>query len=235
MGEGWFTTERYTTQRDDALRRFGAMLRRWRLRNGWTQYTPSKWGKEAGFHAMAAGNLSNLENGKAGNPAPSTIFQLADINRRVATQDWGPVQTRALMDQLQSAAPILSPTGEPWGPTEFWACSVGVLAPPADLDAPVEEPAPQLSDEQAAELSQRWRAQLAEWVLRQDLDPSEALMDVAKAIPQQHRKRLRQVLGMPGREYSAAELQELWANGWLPEQALQAWAMQKLHVIQPQP
>lgn len=234
MRESWFTAERYAAQREDALRRFGGMLRRWRIRNGWTQYTPNEWAKEAGFAGMAPGNLSNLEQGKV-SPSPGRIFLLADLNRRIALQDWSGVRSRQLLERLQTAKAIFTPDGQPWGPTEFWACSVGVLAPPKDLDEPEAEPVPSIDDQQAMELSKRWRDQLHALVLKHDLDPSEALTEVARHVPQQQRKRLRQVLGMAGRDYGAEELMASWDNGWLPEQALQAWIMQNLHTAQPQP
>lgn len=226
----WFSNDRYTAQRDDALRRFGRMLRAWRLRNNWTQYTASHWAKEAGFQAMAAGNLSNIEHGKAGNLRPSTIFQLADLNQRVAKQEWGAVRSRELRDRLLGAKPIVDGDGKPWGPTEFWSCSVGLLAVPADLDEPEGQPVPELTDDAARLMSQQWRNELQEVLLERDLDPIDALGELSKLLPQQHRRRFRQVMSVSGADYKASELLELWANGWLPGMALSTWIMQIAHI-----
>lgn len=226
---GWLSTDRYTAQRDVALQRFGRMLRAWRLRNGWTQYTASEWAKEAGFQAMAAGNLSNIEHGKAGNLRPSTVFQLADLNQRIASKQWGPVKSRGLKDRLLGSEPIVDQDGAPWGPTQFWACSVGLLAVPEQLDEPAAAPAPVLDDEAARHMSEQWRRELQEVVLEQNLDPVDALMDLGKQVPQQHRRRLRQVMSISGADYSAAELLETWDNGWLPEKALTNWIMHLTH------
>ena len=45
---------------------FGRMLLNWRRRNGWTQYTACSWADEAGFDTISYGNLSVIEQGKAG-------------------------------------------------------------------------------------------------------------------------------------------------------------------------
>lgn len=227
-GSGWFSSERYAAQRDEALWQFGQMLRIWRLRNHWTQYTASNWGKEAGFPSLAAGNWSNIEHGKAGNLQPSTFFKLAELNQRVAAADWSGVRSRNLMDQLDGSQPLCGDDGKLWGPCELWSCSVGLLPPPKALQPDLLTSAPAISQGETHNLCSKWRQQLRELVLEHDLDPSEALMDVAKHVDAQHRRRLRQVLGMDGRDYSATELQELWVNGWLPEKAIQQWAGQLL-------
>jgi transcriptional regulator with XRE-family HTH domain len=218
----WFSTERYAAQREEALRRFGRMLRNWRVRNGWTQYTSSKWGAEAGFPALAAGNLSNIEHGKQGNLRPSSVFQLADLNRRIAFREWGPVRSRSLRDQLEKASPITTDDGTPWGPTEFWAAYVGLLPIPKELDGPELEPAPVLTDDQARALCEQWRAELQQMVLTHDLDPVEALMELTRHAPSEHRRKLRQVLGA-GALYTAQELLDSWDNQWMPAAALEQW------------
>lgn len=225
----WFSADRYAAEKDQALSRFGRMLRTWRVRNGWTQYTASKWAKEAGFQAMAAGNLSNIEHGKAGNLSPGTIFKIADINRRVADKDWGSVKTRAIRDLLQGSAAIVDDDGRAWGPTEFWACSVGLLPVPSALDEPKAEPVPELTDEAARLMSQQWRMELQEVLLERDLDPIDAFGELSKLLPQPHRRRFRQVMSLSGADYKASELLELWDNGWLPEKALSKWVMQISH------
>lgn len=228
-GAGWLTTERYTAQRDEALRRFGRMLRSWRVRNGWTQYVVAKWAEEAGFHGIAAGNLSNIEHGKAGSLRPSTVFVLSEVNRRLAQADWGPVKRHDLKDLLKNAKPLVGDDGGLWGPTDLWACSVGLKPVPTAYAEQDEDP-PGMDDKKAAQLSEQWRAKVHELVLQLDLDPAEALQQISSHAPVSERKRLRQVLGMPGVSYTAVELVAGWANGWLPQRALDKWAMQNLQV-----
>lgn len=225
----WFSSQRYADDREAALKRFGRMLRVWRVRNNWTQYTASQWAKEAGFQAMAAGNLSNIEHGKAGNLRPSTIFQLADLNQRIANSEWGSVRSVDLRARLKEAQPIVDRDGRPWGPTEFWACSVGLLPVPPGLDEPDPDPAPGLSDDAARMMSMQWRGELQEVMLERKLDPLDALTELSRLLPQQYRRRFRQVMSVSGAHYSASELEELWENGWLPEIALHKWIMQISH------
>lgn len=221
----WLTTERYTAQRDEALRRFGRMLRCWRMRNGWTQYVVAKWAEEAGFHGIAAGNLSNIEHGKAGSLRPSTVFVLSEVNRRLAEGDWGPVKRHDLKDQLKAAQPLVGDDGEVWGPTDFWACSVGLKPVPEEYRQE-QDPSPPVSERDAKRLSEEWRKRVHELVLAQDLDPAEALQQISGHAPVQYRKRLRQVLGMPGLSFTPEELVEGWENQWLPQKAIQLWVMQ---------
>ena len=42
----------YVDSQAAALEDFGRMLRLWRERNGWTQYTAERWGREAGFRTV---------------------------------------------------------------------------------------------------------------------------------------------------------------------------------------
>lgn len=231
MGTGtpWFSTDRYSEQKREALQRFGRMLRTWRIRNGWTQHTASQWGKQAGFQAIAAGNFSHIEHGKTNYVRPGTIFQLADLNQRIAGREWGPVRNRELRERLESSKPITDDHGVPWGPTEFWACSVGLIPVPAELDEPEGDPVPELTDEAAKLMSQQWRMELQEVLLERDLDPIDAFGELSKLLPQQHRRRFRQVMSVSGADYKASELLELWDNGWLPERALSTWIMQMTH------
>lgn len=104
----------FAAQRDQALIRFGAMLQAWRVRNGWTQHTAQQWATAAGFRALTAGNYSKLERGLSGSPSPSTIFQLADLNRRIHAKDWGVVRDRNLRQRIQEATPIVDEQGIPW-------------------------------------------------------------------------------------------------------------------------
>ena len=75
---------------------FGRMLLNWRRTNGWTQYTACSWAEEAGFDAISYGNLSVIEQGKAGELRQKAFWQLAELNRRIAEQDWGTIQSQAI-------------------------------------------------------------------------------------------------------------------------------------------
>lgn len=209
----------YTPERErQALQTFGAMLRRWRIRNGWTQYTLANWGREAGLPAPAAGNLSNLERGR-GKLMPSRLFQLAEFNRRVAAADWSGVTGRELRDQLEGSEPIRDAEGL-WEEQDLWACSVGLLAPPAELAGAQQ---PLISDRDAARLSDCWRQRFADCVATAALDPSDALRELGMLVPIGERLRLRQVLAIAGQSYQAAELSDGWDEEWLPERALREW------------
>lgn len=216
----------FAAQRDQALVRFGAMLSTWRQRNGWTQHTAHQWAAAGGFRTLTAGNLSKLERGLAGSPSPSTIFQLADLNHRIANRDWGAVRDRNLRVKLQDAQPISDEQGQPWGPTEFWAASVGLQKIPADLLAPEIKPIPELTDAIAAVLSEEWRQQFAAAVLAHDLDPLEEVATVARLVPLEHRRKFRKVLSLAACAFTAEELRDQWANGWQPALALSGWMQQ---------
>ena len=112
--------------------RFGQMLRCWRERNGWTQYTAYNWAKAAGFAAMAPSTLSVMENGKAPKPRPETFFALAEINRRLVMQEFDGIADPALAQLVSQAKPLRGDDGRVWGPADFWSCHVGLVAVPAE-------------------------------------------------------------------------------------------------------
>ena len=105
---------------------FGAMLRSWRIKNKWTQYTACKWAKEARFEVISYGNLSFIEQGKAGELRQKAFFQLQELNRRIAVKDFGNVRTQEIKDKLQNAIPLVDDDGKPWDAVDFWACYVGL-------------------------------------------------------------------------------------------------------------
>ena len=202
---------------------FGRMLRLWRERNGWTQYTVERWGREAGFRTVSSGNISMVEQGKAGDLRAQAHFQLADVNRRIAEKDWGPVKSQEIRQALAEATAIRGDDGEIWGPTEFWSCYVGLLAVPQTYRRPDSEPMPEISEELAAELSARWRQRFTQEASRRGLDPIETLQGVARQAPASQRKTLRAVLAS-FRDYEAGELAELWEGEWLPERWIRLWS-----------
>jgi len=214
--------EAYKDRQAEAREDFGRMLRLWRERNGWTQYTAERWSREAGFRTISSGNISMVEQGKAGDLRAQAHFQLADINRRLAEKDWGAIRSLELREALAEATPIRGDDEQLWGPAEFWSCYVGLLPVPQAFRRPASEPMPQLSDEQAAELSGQWRRRFTQEASSRGLDPIETLQAVARQAPAAQRKTLRAVLA-GFRDYGAGELAPLWEGGWLPERWLEQW------------
>jgi transcriptional regulator with XRE-family HTH domain len=202
---------------------FGRMLRLWRERNGWTQYTVERWGREAGFRTVSSGNISMVEQGKAGDLRAQAHFQLADVNRRIAEKDWGPVKSQEIRQALAEATAIRGDDGQLWGPTEFWSCYVGLLPVPQTYRRPDSEPMPEVSGDLATELSAQWRQQFTQEASRRGLDPIETLQGVARQAPAAQRKTLRAVLAS-FRDYEAGELAELWEGEWLPERWIRLWS-----------
>ena len=213
----------YVDSQAAAREDFGRMLRLWRERNGWTQYTVERWGREAGFRTVSSGNISMVEQGKAGDLRAQAHFQLADVNRRIAEKDWGPVKSQEIRQALAEATAICGDDGQLWGPTEFWSCYVGLLPVPMAYRRPEGEPMPELSGDLAAELSGQWRQQFTQESSRRGLDPIESLQGVARQAPAGQRKTLRAVLAS-FRDYEAGELAELWEGEWLPERWIRLWS-----------
>ena len=201
---------------------FGRMLRIWRERNGWTQYTAERWGREVGFATLSSGNVSMVEQGKAGDLRAQAHFQLAEVNRRLAERDWGTLHSPELRQALEHAESIRGNDGELWGPAEFWSCYVGLLPVPEAYHQVEPEPAPQLDERGAAELSAQWRQQVSAEASRRGLDPIETLQGAARQAPAAQRKSLRAVLA-GFRDYRPEELTPLWQQGWLPERWIEAW------------
>jgi hypothetical protein len=201
---------------------FGRMLRLWRERNGWTQYTVERWGREAGFATVSSGNVSMVEQGKAGDLRAQAHFQLADVNRRLADHDWGPLHSPDLRQAVEGAEPITGDDGQLWGPADFWCCYVGLLPVPEAYSQVPSEPVPAIDDALAADLSARWRQQVSAEATRRGLDPIETFQGAARQAPAAQRKTLRAVLA-GFRDYRAEELIPLWEGEWLPQQWIEAW------------
>jgi hypothetical protein len=201
---------------------FVRMLRLWRERNGWTQYTLADWGKEAGFPAISYGNLSAIEQGKAGELRRPAFFQLAEVNRRIAEQSWGRLKTQALKDKLKGATAIVDDDGSLWGPIELWSCYVGLRPVPSAYAVQPRPEAPSVAMKEARDLSRTWREQVSQAVEASELDPFEAIQAIARLAPLNQRKQLRTVLTSFG-DYEPADLQELWDGEWLPERWIRTW------------
>lgn len=200
---------------------FGRMLLNWRRRNGWTQYTACTWAKEAGFEAISYGNLSVIEQGKAGELRQKAFWQLGEINRRIAEKDWGPVKDQAIKQKLKGAIPLGDEACPLWTPLEMWACYCGLREVP---EAFRTSPPPVIGQKRASELSGKWRNQMRRVVEECGLDPSDALASLAAGAPEAHRRRFFAVMTSFG-NYSPLELDQLWVEGdtYQPMLWLQGW------------
>ena len=224
-GDHRYSSVGYEEQREEALRRFGRLVRRWRVANGWTQYLGERLLQECGIPSLTPSNWSTIESGKAGNMNPGTLFRLAELNRRVADKDFPGAHTRELRDWLEDSRAILTVDGQPWGPPEFFAALVGLLEPPDWLS---EGSVPPLTDAEAAALCEGWRKQMNKAIAEHNLDPLEVLQGISLVAQPAERLALRQMLtGAKG--YTAAELRQSWNQEWLPDRILKTWAMQHLH------
>lgn len=201
---------------------FGRMLRLWRERNGWTQYTVGEWGKAVGFPAISYGNLSAIEQGKAGELRRPAFFQLAEANQRLFEGNLGVISSKELREKIQGGRPILGDDGQPWGPKELWSCYVGLQDVPADFREPPRPAAPRITTREARELSRHWREQVGEAIEAHELDPFQALQAIARLAPTVHRKQLRKVLTSFG-DYGPADLESLWDGEWLPQRWIDTW------------
>jgi len=195
---------------------WGRMLLNWRRRNGWTQYTACSWAEEAGFEAISYGNLSVIEQGKAGELRQKAFWQLGELNRRIVEKDWGPVKTQAIKEKLEGAIPLGDEACPVWTALEFWACYCGLRDVP---EAFLSTPAPTLGQRRASEISGKWRSQMRRVVEQCGLDPSEALEGLAAAAAPAYRKRFFAVLtGFSN--YTPLELAQLWVEGDIYSPAL---------------
>ena len=210
---------------DESRRAFGKMLLNWRRRNGWTQYTACEWGTEAEFEVISYGNLSVIEQGKAGELRQKAFFQLEELNRRLAEKDWGPVKSQRLKDQLKDAEPLHGDDGKLWDAVDFWSCYIGYVPVPRAFQA---APAPTLTSKRTEEICQKWRQHVRRVIKEGGLDVTQALEQLVKSAPKEHQKRFSEVLAID--DYSSVELAQLWVDGedFLPEQWIGAWEQKAL-------
>lgn len=208
----------------ESRRAFGKMLLHWRRSNGWTQYTACEWGAEAGFEVISYGNLSVIEQGKAGELRQKAFFQLEELNRRLLDPDpWRRlegVKSQRIREQIEYAEPLRGNDEEPWAAVEFWSCYIGYLEVPHRYLAP---PSPSYSLKEAEEYCQNWRLHVRRVIRTRDADVTDALEQLAASVPEMYRKRFREVLALD--DYSPSELAQLWVQDeqFLPDQWIRAW------------
>jgi len=210
---------------EESRKAFGRLLHNWRRRNGWTQYTACEWGAEAKFEVISYGNLSVIEQGKAGELRQKAFFQLEELNRRLAEKDWGPVKSQRLKDQLKEAEPLRGDDDKLWDAVDFWSCYIGYVAVPRAYQS---APAPTLTSKRVEELCRKWRQHVRRVIKAGGLDVTQGLGQLVKSAPKEHQKRFSEVLAID--DYSSIELAQLWVDGeeFLPEQWISAWEQKAL-------
>ena len=210
---------------EESRKAFGRLLHNWRRRNGWTQYTACEWGAEAKFEVISYGNLSVIEQGKAGELRQKAFFQLEELNRRLAEKDWGPVKAQRLKDQLKEAEPLRGDDDKLWDAVDFWSCYIGYVPVPRAYQS---APAPTLTSKRVEELCRKWRQHVRRVIKAGGLDVTQGLGQLVKSAPKEHQKRFSEVLAID--DYSSIELAQLWVDGeeFLPEQWISAWEQKAL-------
>jgi len=210
---------------DAAAVAFGAMLRRWRIQNGWTQYTAGNWAKESGNRSIPHSGVSELERGMTKNPRIESFLNLGNMNLLIHQQDWTGVKSPKLKLELEGSRAITDPDGNPWGAAEFWACRAGLLEPPAWLAPPISNPAPVLTSRQAEDLCLSWAAQ-ARRVARQTGAGRRGLDQLRQMAPVVDRRIWADVLAEQA-TWTPEELAGQWdaeESEWIPALWLSQWA-----------
>ena len=205
---------------------FGAMLRRWRESNGWTQYTASEWAGQAKppFEAMPHSGLSELETGKTRHPRAPLFLYLGEMNARVAAGDYKGVTTRKVIDALKDSKPITHPDGTPWAAPDFWACYAGLNPAPDWLQPKPLTPAPELTQDAACDLGDSWREEVLRIGAAAGLRPLAAMQQFARTCPAGAREAIED--GMAG-GFSPNLVAVCWnpeAGEWGPAQWIADWA-----------
>jgi hypothetical protein len=121
-------------QFEQARIRFGLMIKAWMRSGGWSTKTPMDWAKAAGLPQISNNTVTFIWAGTQPKTSPKFFTSLGYLNERLAAQDYGPVQNRALMDRLKALEPIRDSTGRPWSAVDFFACYIGKLDPPPEFD-----------------------------------------------------------------------------------------------------
>ncbi|MEA5423140.1 hypothetical protein [Synechococcus sp. CCY9202] len=181
---------------------------------------------------ISYGNLSVIEQGKAGELRQKAFFQLEEINRRL---DDGPrklegVKTQRLKDQLTDAEPLRGDDGKLWDAVDFWSCYIGYVPVPKAYQNAL---APTLTPKRAEEICEKWRQRARRLIKTRTFfrgsgsDVSEVFQALVQTAPSEHQKRFSEVLTMD--DYSSSELAKLWVEGdeFLPDQWINAWQEQR--------
>ena len=126
------TYEIVINEQQRSRKAFGKMLLNWRKQNNWTQYTAGRWSKQCNFEMISYGNLSVIEQGKAGELRQKTFFQLEELNRRLNDKDKNleDIETQDLRNLIKNAKPLVGDDDKIWDAIDFWSCYIGHKAVP---------------------------------------------------------------------------------------------------------
>lgn len=147
-----FQDERF----EQARVRFGLMIKAWMRSGGWSTKTPMEWAKAAGLPQISNNTVSFIWAGTQPKTSPRFFATLGYLNQRLAARDYGPIQSRALMDRVKALEPITDANGRPWSAVDFFACYIGQLDPPPLFDS---GPPPEKIKLLSVELAQRISSQ----------------------------------------------------------------------------
>lgn len=199
--------------------RFGEMLRNWRIRQGWTQYTPSEWAKAVGFRTISYGNWSVIESGKSGELRHASFLQLEEMFRRLDQKDYGAIADLTTRERVTGAEPIRHPDGRPWDAIDLIRHYLGRLDTPAELQ---HQQPPQLSQKMLRALCGRWRRVALDHAAKA-ANRIQALDSLVATVPADHRDRFRELLA--GWDYQPTELAALWitADDYRPGDWITRW------------
>jgi transcriptional regulator with XRE-family HTH domain len=181
---------------------FGQNLRRWRLRNGWSQNTAQDWAQSIGVPAVFNSQWSQLETARLRGPKPLLFRALGILNSLLAAQEYGSFTDRALMDRVKQAEPICHPDGKPWTGPDFYAAFMGQLAWPE-----MPDPLPEISDAEAQEISSQFRQLVRAAGGVDGADIGMVLSTVIGLAPPEAQARTAEVL--MGGSWTGAELMAL--------------------------
>lgn len=204
----------------ESRKAFGKMMLNWRLSNGWTQYTACKWAKEAGFEIISYGNLSVLEQGKAGELRQKAFFQLEELNRRLAwDKNLAGISDISLRSLVEKARPLECDKCGIWDAVDFWSCYTGYMDVPERYKT---APPPLMPARAAKSLCNKWRTRFQMVLKRRGGVFTESFSTLVNQAPEEERARFSAVLLFD--DYTPGELQLLWRDGkYLPEDWLNSW------------
>lgn len=114
---------------------FGKNLQLWRNAANWGQATAEDWGKSAGFPHVYCSQWNAFENGNAKQPGPYTFHALGVMNGLLASQQYGSIPNRTLLDKVKAAKAITHPDGTPWNAGDFVNAYLGALEWPEEAIA----------------------------------------------------------------------------------------------------
>jgi transcriptional regulator with XRE-family HTH domain len=197
-----YRPEAIAAQLEAAAVSFGENLRRWRVAQGWSQNTPQDWGQAVGDLHVFNSQWSQLESAKLRGPKPTVFRALGAMNALLHAGQYGPIKDRALMDRVRAAQAICHEDGEPWDGSDFYAAFLG------DLQFPViPNRLPPITDKEAAEISDGFRADVRNGAKRRSLALRAAADRLLDHVPEEDHGRLEDVL--LGDAWTAAELMAL--------------------------